>query len=75
MTTDPGQYCQACGSSHTYWTFSSVDGDVWDCGSCGHQWTVEVRETIKKRHGDEQGGSHHKDRLILLERLSAAHQL
>jgi uncharacterized protein (DUF983 family) len=49
VTTDPDQCCQACGSGRTYWTFSSVDGDVWDCGSCGHQWTVEVSEMITER--------------------------
>jgi hypothetical protein len=73
VTTDPDQCCQACGSGRTYWTFSSVDGDVWDCGSCGHQWTVEVAEVINDRRGDGLGGSHQGSRLILLERLSATH--
>jgi hypothetical protein len=57
---------------HTYWTFSSADGDVWDCGTCGHQWTVEVRETIKERQADGLGGSHQGSRLILLAGHSEA---
>ena len=60
MSTDPDQSCQACGSGRTYWTFSSVDGDVWDCGSCGHQWTVEVRETIKERTPMGEGDHNRK---------------
>jgi Zn ribbon nucleic-acid-binding protein len=66
VITRPGEGCPACGSMHTYWTFSSADGDVWDCGTCGHQWTVEVRETIKERQADGLGGSHQGSRLILL---------
>jgi hypothetical protein len=46
VTTDPGQYCQACNSGTTYWAFSTVEGDVWYCGSCGYQWMVEVVEMI-----------------------------
>ena len=57
MTTDPGQYCQTCASGRTYWTFSSVDGDVWDCGTCGHQWTVEVSEMITESC-DNRPGDH-----------------
>jgi len=55
VITDPGQWCQACGSGRTYWTFSSVDGDVWDCGSCGHQWTVEVGEMTTPKSGSGLG--------------------
>ena len=55
MTTDPGQRCPARGSGRTYWTFSSVDGDVWDCGGCGYQWTIEVGEMITDRRGDRLG--------------------
>jgi uncharacterized protein (DUF983 family) len=55
MTTDRGRHCQACGSGRTYWTFTSVDGDAWDCGSCGHQWVVEVVEMITERSSDGLG--------------------
>lgn len=44
VTTDLGQRCPMCGSGATYWTFSTREGDIWDCGSCGHQWTVAVDE-------------------------------
>lgn len=52
MITSSDPYCPACGSATTYWTFSSVDGDAWDCGSCGHQWTVEVGEMITEIRGN-----------------------
>lgn len=55
VTTDPGQYCLACGSSRTYWTFSTVNGDVWDCGCCVHQWTIEVDEMITERSANGPG--------------------
>jgi Zn ribbon nucleic-acid-binding protein len=55
VITDPGQRCSACGSDHTYWMFSSVDGDVWDCGTCGHQWTVEVGAMITHSRGNRLG--------------------
>jgi ribosomal protein L37AE/L43A len=44
VTNDVGQRCPACDSGRTYWAYSTVDGDVWDCGSCGRQWTVAVDE-------------------------------
>jgi hypothetical protein len=66
VTTDPGQYCQECGSGRTYWIFTSVDGDVWDCGSCGHQWTVEVVGMIIHSSGNRLGGITPELRLILL---------
>lgn len=74
MTGDLRERCPACGGDHTYWTCSSVDGDVWDCGSCGHQWTVEVDEMIVHESGRARG-SHQTGRLILLRRISAAHPL
>ncbi len=46
MNKDSDPYCPACDSAKTYWAFSTVDGDVWYCGSCGHQWTVKVAEMI-----------------------------
>jgi uncharacterized protein (DUF983 family) len=44
VTPDLVQRCPACGSGRTYWTYSTADGDTWDCGSCGHQWTIEVAQ-------------------------------
>ena len=49
MTVDVDQHCPVCSSTHIYWTFSTVDADVWDCGSCGYQWAVKVAEIIKNR--------------------------
>jgi len=48
-------FCPACDSGSTYWAFSTVDGDVWYCGSCGHQWTVEISEMIKGTHRNGAG--------------------
>jgi hypothetical protein len=76
VTTDPRQYCPARGSGHTYWTFTSVDGDFWDCGSCGQEWTVEVVEmTTHKsgnRAGDDQPG---KTVDLVREALSGSYSL
>lgn len=55
MITSSDPYCPACDSGTTYWTFSTMDGDVWYCGSCGHQWMVEVGEMINDRRGDGLG--------------------
>lgn len=51
VTDDRGQCCPVCTSTRTYWIFSAVDGDAWDCGSCGYQWTVEeayAKASLKK---------------------------
>ena len=56
MTTDPSLRCPVCDSAGTYWIFSTIEGDVWDCGSCGHQWTVDVAEMITQRRGNGVGG-------------------
>lgn len=55
MTTDLGQRCPACGSNRTYWAYSTVDGDAWDCGSCGQEWTIEVVEMITRKSGNRAG--------------------
>jgi Zn ribbon nucleic-acid-binding protein len=58
VTVDLGQPCPACGSTSTYWIFSAVDSDAWDCGSCGHQWTVTID---KSRVGGRRGHQTTKD--------------
>jgi hypothetical protein len=61
VTVDFGQPCPACGSSSTYWTFSTVDGDAWDCGNCGHQWTI----TVDEQETAGEGVTTRKDGLIV----------
>jgi hypothetical protein len=72
MITSPGPVLPACDSGSTYWTFSTMDGDVW---YCGRQWTVEVSEMITETRSNGLVGSHQEPRLILLGRLSGVHGL
>ena len=58
MSADLREPCPVCSSGHTYWTFSSVDGDVWYCGSCGHQWTIEISEITPHRGAMYSNFSH-----------------